>query len=189
MLLVCIYIPNSLVSHKSFVLHLPGFCSSGFCWFFFWNKSNPLTHNSMGHVPMHRQKCFSQICLDTPLLGHSELCDSDILTAQSSTQMQKNWFSQQMLRLQMELAGPRLGKNNTSYRECPGSTGCWAEGAEAVRKGWCPAAGSEDSLCQLSADPMALSEVKLQSLVGEMLPLQKTSEVGLAVEKVLIFLL
>lgn len=36
---------------------------------------------------------------------------------------------------------------------------------------------------------MALSEVKLQSLVGEMLPLQKTWEVGLAVEKVLIFLL
>lgn len=100
MLLLCIYIPNSLVSHKSFVLHLPGFCSPGFLLgLFSWNKSYPLTYNGMGHVPMHRQKCFSQICLDTPLQGHFELCDSGLLTAQSSTQMQNCWFSQQVLPL------------------------------------------------------------------------------------------
>lgn len=62
----------------------------------------------MGHVPMHRQKCSFQIHLDTPLPGYFDLRCRDILTASLSTQMQNNWFSQQTLPVQMELAGPWL---------------------------------------------------------------------------------
>lgn len=59
------------------------------------------------------------------------------------------------------------GRRTGAFVGALGAAGCQAEGDEAE-------AGYEESLCSWSAAPTALSEVKLQGLVGEMLPLQKT---------------
>lgn len=153
MLLVCNYIPNSLVSHKSFVLHLPGFCSSSFWLIFFWNKSYPLTHNGMGHIPMHRQKCFSQICLDSPTPGTFWGCVT-VTFSQHSHQLRckiADFLNKCCLcRWSWQVHG--WGKKSMSHCGCPGSNRVLSRGGWSCKKRMMGSSWIWDSLCSWRAD-------------------------------------
>lgn len=108
----------------------------------------------MGHIPMHRQKCFSQICLATPTPGtfwvvwqrhsHSTVIKADAKKLIFSTNAAP-----------ADGAGRSMadGRRTWATVSALGATGCWAEGDGDVRKGWCPEAGSEETVCSGSADP------------------------------------